>query len=132
MISVCNIISHVFSYTSESIDHREYYKVEIHAIPAQEGYEIGSEVILNCTATPSPQTYENFTFPLRYQWYFPDGRSSYSSSSSTITITIDSKEQLVRNYYCLIYRNIGGLLLGQGRKTITTKSNCMCLLLLAI
>jgi hypothetical protein len=120
MISVCNIISHVFSYTSESIDHREYYKVEIHALPTQEGYEIGSEVILNCTATPSPQTYENFTFPLRYQWYFPGGRSSYYSSSSTTTITINSNEQIC---YCLIYRNIGGLLLGQGRKTITTKSN---------
>ena len=96
--------------------------MEIHISPAQESYEIGSRVTLNCTATPSSQNYENFTFPLRYQWYL-SGWLSYFTTSSTRTITVASYGQGIENYYCLIYQYHYGsdLLLAQGRTTITTK-----------
>ena len=89
----------------------------LHVSPAQESYEIGSIVTLTCTATPPPQKYENFTFPLTYQWYSAD-RGSFSSGS-TVTITIASYEQSFGDIYCLIYRS--GLLLGKGRITLKIK-----------
>ena len=83
--------------------------------PSQESHEIGSQVTLNCTATPSPQMHHNFTFPLRYRWYFPDRGSSYSSNTNMLAITVASYEQSYGNCYCLIYSRNSNVLLGQGR-----------------
>ena len=115
-------------YFFNLIAHREYYKVKIHISPTQESYEVGSLLTFNCTVTPSPQNYENFTFPLRYLWSFPDRRSSYSSTSSTTTITINPYETSFGDCYCLIYRySTSGLFLGRERISITTKSNSFLL-----
>ena len=101
---------------------REYYQVEIHVSPPQESHEIGSQVTFNCTATPLSQIYQNFTFPLSYRWYFSDlRRSSYSSSTNTLTITIGFYEQSSGNGYCYIYQRSGNILLGQGRQTFNIK-----------
>jgi hypothetical protein len=94
---------------------REYYKVEIHVSPPQESYEIGSQVTLSCLVTPSSQ---NPAFPLRYQWYFPDSGSSYSTSINPLTVTINSYDQSFGSYYCLIYSRNSNLFLGQGRTTL--------------
>ena len=108
----------IFKYFT---DQREYYKVEINVSPPQESHEIGSRVTFNCTATPSSQIYQNFTFPLSYRWYFPDRGSSYSSSTNTFTI--GSYEQSSGNVYCLINRGSSNPLLGQGRLTFNVKGN---------
>ena len=93
----------------------------IHVSPAQESHRIGSRVTLNCTATPSPQTYENLIFPLTFRWYFPDRGSSYSRSASILTTTIVSYDQSLGNSYCLIYRR--NSLLGKARTTFNVKGN---------
>ena len=90
--------------------------MEIQISPPQESYEIGSQLTINCTATPSPGIYQNFTFPLIYRWYYP-GRGLSSSSTNTWTYTITSREQS-GNYYCLIYSSNSNNLLGQRRITL--------------
>ena len=90
--------------------------MEIHASPAQESYEIGSQVTLNCTVTPSPLNSEDFIFPATYRWYSAD-RWSYFSRS--IQITIAPSEQDSIEYYCLIF--LGGRLLGKGGITLNIK-----------
>ena len=92
--------------------------MEIHASPAQESYEIGSQVTLNCTVTPSPLNSEDFTFPVIYRWYSAD-RGSFFSRSYSIRITIAPSEQDSLDYNCLIFR--GGHLLGKGRITLNIK-----------
>ena len=94
-------------------DQEEYYKVSVHVSPAQKGYEVGSQITLNCTATPSPQAYDNFLFPVMYHWYSAD--RGYISSRSVIY----PYEQDLTDYYCLVYR--GGRLLGRERKTLNIK-----------
>ena len=102
------------------LTEREYYQVEIQVSPPQ---EIESRVTFKCTAMP--QIYQNFTLPLRYQWYFPDRGSSYSRSTNTQTYTITSSEQ-TGNYYCLVYSRNSNNLLGQRR----TKLNIEGIILL--
>ena len=87
--------------------------MEIQISPPQKSYEIGSQLTINCTATPSPGIYQNFTFPLVYRWYYP-GRALSSSSTNTWIYTISSREQS-GNYYCLIYNSDSYNLLGQQR-----------------
>ena len=99
---------------------RENYQVEIQISPSQESYEIGSQLTINCTATPSPGIYQNFKFPLVYQWYYPD-RRSYPSSTNTWTYTISSREQS-GNYYWLIYSSNSNNLLGQPRITLNLEA----------
>ena len=118
LLYACNLLLQI----TNLIDQREYYEVAIHASPIQKSHAIGSVVTLNCTITPSPQNYENFTFPLTYRWYFPDRTSSYYGSTPAITVASAASEQSFG--YCLIYRySASGLLLGQERTVLITKGN---------
>ena len=113
------LLKFIIFFQHKLSERSEYYKVAVHVSPAQESHEIGSRVTLNCTATPSPQTYENLIFPLTYRWYFPDRGSSYSSGTSILTTTIEPYDQNLGSYYCLIYRS--NHLLGKGKATLNIK-----------
>ena len=100
-----------------------HYQVEIHASPAKESYEIGSQVTLNCIATPLPQKHYNFTFPvINYQWHSSGRRfiNNYFRGSS-ISFEIGAHQQTVVEYFCSIYGYsiFNGRLLGKGRITLT-------------
>ena len=113
-MKVSAIVVHTLSLVI--LTERTYYQVEIHVPPPHDNYEIGSQVIFNCTATPMPPIHRNY--PLRYRWYFIDRGSSYSSSTNTLEITIYPYD-LNFGSYCLIYSN--NLLLGQRRTTLSIK-----------
>ena len=91
--------------------------------PAKESYEIGSQVMLNCIATPLPQKYyRNFTFPMTYYQWSSSGEWPLNSGS-LISIKTWSYQQGVVEYYCLVYRHRNGLLLGKGRTTLAIEGD---------
>ena len=83
--------------------------MSVRVSPAQESYEVGSQITLNCTATPSPQAYDNILFPVTYRRHSADG--GYTS--------IAPYKQDSTDYYCLAYR--GGRLLGREKITLNIK-----------
>ena len=105
-------------------DQRKYYHVEIHVSPAKESHEIGSQVTLNCTATPSPQKFGNFTLPWTYYRWYSTGRGRLPFAfDNSVTITIVTYKHSVEEYFCLIYRYSNGPVLGTGRTTIIAEGN---------
>ena len=104
----------------------EYYHVEIHVSPAKDSHEIGAQVTLNCIVTPSPvqKYYGKFAFPrIYYHWYSTSRGPLSSTSDNSITITMNTYQRSVDEYYCLIYRYSNGPVLGTGRTTLIVAGN---------
>ena len=98
---------------------QKHFSVVVDVLPDRESYELGSQVILNCSIAPSPQQYyTNSNLPLTYQWY-STVRGGLFSSTQTVTTTIPVYHPTSADYYCQIYQN--GYLVGTGKKSLKVK-----------
>ena len=81
----------------------------------QESYDIGSQVTLNCTISPTPVSEAS---SIVYQWYSSVPYLS-SSPQSARTITVGVRHPDSADYYCQPLHN--GRLLGTGKITLKVK-----------
>ena len=79
--------------------------------PVQEPYEIGSQVMLNCTLSP---TLLRDGDVVSYQWSSAQEETFYYSGKITLTVPAHYLNSV--DYYCHVYRN--GRLLGVQQATI--------------
>ena len=99
------------------IIEKTYYNATIEIFPAQESYEIGTQVTLRCTPPPS------------FHWRSP--RITWRSTSTTrfyygsnFTFVIPSHYPNLVNYYCFVYGGrfyFKNVLLGRGKVTLKIK-----------
>ena len=93
-------------------------------LPAQESYEIGTQVTLRCILPPSLQKFPLKT--IRWGTTVPAVRFGYDPSRSNTSFVIPAHHPTSANYYCFVngedhYYYDGGTILGTGRITLKIK-----------
>ena len=89
---------------------REQYKILIEVDPAQESYDIGTQVTLRCILPPSLQSSPFVTIDwkttvpnvLPYVPYFLPLRYEYELDTSNISFVVPTHHPMSANYYCSV------------------------------
>ena len=113
MTLTCKILCKCYQAKLITLE-RTHYLIMMDVLPAQESYEIGSQVRINCTVV-----YPTVS-PTSYRWTSTYGAiSSTSTTANTLTITVPVHHPQSVNYYCQPMSN--GRLLGTQKIMLNVK-----------
>ena len=92
-------------------EQEQYNIITTDVFPVQETYEIGSQVMLNCTLNP---TLLRDGDVVSYHWSSAQGGTYYYCTKCTLAVLAHYLNSV--DYYCHVYRN--GRFLGVQRATL--------------
>ena len=113
---------------------REQYKISIEVYPAQESYDIGTQVTLRCILPPSLQNFPFITIdwkttvPNVLPYYHP---LRYELDTSNVSFVVPSHHPMSANYYCSV-RGVESTQTELVRERITLKIKCKTIIMLRL